>query len=180
MSSLLRKLGWLFSRRRKREELDEELRFHLQAERDERELAGESVANARRSARIEFGNVGLAREDAQAAWGWIAVEQCLQDLRYAVRTMRRTPAFTALAVLSLALGIGANTAIFSFADVMFLRALPVEDPGALVRMTWRMPQNEMHGTSGHATLYTTPMSASRPACSRIPHFSISRNTPICS
>jgi len=101
VSSFLRRLGWLFSRRRKREELDEELRFHLEAERDERELAGESAAQARRSARIDFGNVELAREDTQAAWGWIAIEQCLQDLRYALRMMRRTPAFTALAVLSL-------------------------------------------------------------------------------
>lgn len=156
MSSLLRKLGWLFSRRRKREELEEELHFHIDAERDEREQAGESAAEARRSARIDFGNVAVAREDARAAWGWIALEQCLQDLRYAVRTMRRTPAFTALAVLSLALGIGVNTAIFSFADVMLLRGLPVHDPGALVRMTWRTPKNEMHGMSRHASSFRDP------------------------
>src|SRR5438128_6388173 len=134
VTSFLRKLGWLFSRRRKREELDEELRFHLEAERDDREQAGESAGEAGRSARIDFGNVEVAREDARAAWGWIVIEQCLQDLRYAVRTMRRTPAFTALAVLSLALGIGVNTAIFSFADVMLLRVLPVHDPYGLVRM----------------------------------------------
>jgi predicted permease len=149
-------LGWLFSRRRKREELDEEIRFHLEAERDERELAGESAAEARRSARIDFGNPELAREDARAAWGWIAIEQCVQDLRYVARIMRRAPGFTALAVLSLALGIGANTAIFSFADAMLIRPLPVHDPDTLVRMTWRTPRNEMHGTSRHDSSFRDP------------------------
>src|SRR5207247_9639724 len=94
--------------------------------------------------------------DARAACGGIAIDQRLQDLRYAGRTMRRTPGFTALAVLSLALGIGVNTAIFSFADVMLLRGLPVHDPDALVRMTWRTPLNEMHGMSRHASSFRDP------------------------
>lgn len=156
MSSVLRRILWLFSRRRRQQELDEEIRFHLETERDEREQAGEPAAEARRQARIDFGNVALVREDTRAAWGWTAIEQLYQDLRYAARMMRRSPAFTALAVLSLALGIGVNTALFSFADVMLLRGLPVHDPRTLVRMTWRTPQNEMHGMSRHATSYRDP------------------------
>ena len=69
-------------------------------------------------------------------WGWIFWEQLPQDLRYTVRTMMANRAFTALAVLSLALGIGANTAIYSFMDAILLRALPVSDPESLVVLNW--------------------------------------------
>src|ERR1700751_2978772 len=69
-------------------------------------------------------------------WGWTFGEQLLQDLRYALRAMKNNRAFTALAVLSLALGIGANTAIFSFMDAILLRSLPVQDPGSLVVLNW--------------------------------------------
>src|SRR5215467_2306899 len=71
-------------------------------------------------------------------WGWTFGEQLLQDLRYAMRAMLKNRAFTALVVLSLALGIGANTAIFSFMDALLLRTLPVSDPHSLVLMQWRL------------------------------------------
>jgi putative ABC transport system permease protein len=80
----------------------------------------------------ELGNVTLAAEDARAAWSWILLEQLSNDVQYAFRTMRHSPGFTAIAVLSLALGIGANTAIFNLIDALMLRSLPVRNPQELV------------------------------------------------
>ncbi len=154
MNPLFRRLAWWLQRRRKETELEEELRFHLEEDAAEREDAGESAAFARRSARLDFGNPAVVREDARAAWGWSLVEQTAQDLRYAGRTMRRSPAFTLLAALSLALGIGANAAIFSFLDAVLLRPLPVRDPASLVRMTWRAAESEAHGISYHDSSFT--------------------------
>jgi macrolide transport system ATP-binding/permease protein len=120
MNELLRRLAYYFRRRRFEEELDEEMRHHA-------ELAG----------RPQFGNVTRWKEESRAMWGWKFVEQLMQDLRYAVRAMKNNRAFTALAALSLALGIGANTAIFSFMDAILLRSLPVKDPGSLAVLNWR-------------------------------------------
>jgi hypothetical protein len=86
----------------------------------------------------EPGNITRAAEDARAQWGWITPEQIYRDLQYALRAMRRSPAFTATAVLSLALGIGANTAIFSLVDALRLRRLPVRDPQELVQVQMRL------------------------------------------
>src|SRR4029450_7671042 len=85
----------------------------------------------------DLGNVTLLREDTRTLWTWTSFEQLAQDLRYAVRMMIRNRAFTALAALSLALGIGANTAIYSFMDSILLRSLPVSDPASLVVVKWR-------------------------------------------
>ena len=141
--SILRKLKWLLARRDKEAELREELEFHLSEE------AEDIGADA---ARRDLGNVALIQEDTRAAWGWIWLEQLLQDSRYAVRAMMHNRAFTALAVLSLALGIGANTAIYSFMDAILLRALPVQDPKSLVVLNWRVPGKVrgtvLHGGSG--------------------------------
>ena len=84
------------------------------------------------AARRQFGNVTLIKERSREVWGWTWIETLLQDLRYALRTMRRNPGFAAVAVLSLALGTGANTAIFSLLDTILLRSLPVRNPGELV------------------------------------------------
>ncbi len=81
------------------------------------------------AARRELGNLGAVQEETRAMWSWTLLEQLGQDLRYAARTMLRNPAFTILAALSLALGIGANTAIYSFMDALLMRSLPVADPG---------------------------------------------------
>ena len=145
MSTNFRKFLWLFERRRREKELADELAFHLEEE------AGERGYHA---ARRELGNIGLIKEDTRAAWGWIWIEQVLQDMRYAMRTMLKNPAFTALAALSLALGIGANTAIYSFMDAVIVRWLPVRDPQSLALLQWhsligRNDDSVVQSVSGH-------------------------------
>ena len=137
MSSVFRKLSWWLQRRRKEDELREELRFHLEEEAHEREAEGLSTIQAGWAARRDLGNVTLLREDTRTLWSWILLEQLAQDVRYGLRAMFKNRLFTALAALSLALGIGANTAIYSFMDSILLRSLPVADPASLVVVKWQ-------------------------------------------
>ncbi len=137
MIALFRKLTWWLQRRRREDELDEELRFHLDEEMDSRRADGLPEEEVRRIARRDLGNLTVVQEDARAVWTWTLLEQLAQDLRYALRTMVRNPMFTGLAALSLALGIGANTAIYSFMDAILLRSLPVSDPASLTVLKWR-------------------------------------------
>ena len=141
MSENLRKLLWLFTRRRREEELEEEIAFHLAEEAEERGY---------QAARRDLGNLGLIKEDTRQMWGWTWVDQVMQDLRYALRTMLKSPAFTVLAALSLALGIGANTAMFSFMDALMLRWLPVGDPEQLVTLNWHASISRMRGSVVHS------------------------------
>ena len=124
MKSFFRRLGWLARRSRKDAELREELQFHLEEETEQYQREGLAEEQARLAARRELGNLTLVQEDTRAMWGWTILEQFGQDLRYAFRTMNANRLFTLLAVLSLALGIGANTAIYSFMDAILLRSLP--------------------------------------------------------
>jgi len=96
---------------------------------------------ARQKARREFGNVALYRQDSREAWGWVRLETLMQDLRYAVRILRRNPGFTAVAVLSLAIGIGVNSAMFSLADALLLRPLSVSRPNEVVTVTGKTPSD---------------------------------------
>ena len=121
MTFLFRKMRWWLQRRRKEDELREELQFHLAAEIDERRAEGLSEREALSAARRDLGDVAIVHEDARAVWSWTLVEQLAQDIRYGVRGMVKNRMFTALAALSLALGIGANTAIYSFMDAIVLR-----------------------------------------------------------
>ncbi len=153
--TLFRKLSWWMQRRRREAELREELEFHLDEEAEARRADGLPSDQARSAARRDLGNVTLLREETRTLWTWTLLEQVAQDLRFALRTMRKNPAFTALAALSLALGIGANTAIYSFMDAILLRSLPVADPASLVVIGWRskpfdMTRNDfvMHGIDG--------------------------------
>jgi predicted permease len=152
MISFFRKLRWWIQRRDKEADLREELQFHLAEEASEREAAGLGKGEATCAARRELGNLTMVEEDTRAAWGWAIIEQLGQDLRYALRTMAASRVFTLLAVSSLALGIGANTAIYSFIDAILLRSLPVSDPQSLVVLNWHAkptgPDFVMHSMSG--------------------------------
>lgn len=130
------KLRWHADRRRREQELQEEIAFHLEAEAEENAANGLQSADARNAARRHLGNPALIAEDTRRVWGWTLLEQAAQDLRYALRTMRKSPGFTALAVLLMALGIGANTVVYSFMDSFLLRSLPVADPESLVVLNW--------------------------------------------
>src|SRR5436190_24209860 len=125
MNAFFRKLHWLTQRRQKEAELREELQFHLEEETEEREAHGLARDQARRAARRDLGNLTLVQENTRTVWTWTFWEQIAQDVRYAVRTMGANKTFSAQAILSLALGIGANTAIFSFMDAILMRSLPV-------------------------------------------------------
>jgi predicted permease len=137
MTSLVRKFTWWWQRRRKQEDLDEELQFHLASEADDRHADGLTEDQAKWAARRDLGNVTLLREETRTLWTWTLLEELAQDLRYAVRMMVKHRTFTVLAAVSLALGIGANTAIYSFMDAILLRSLPVPDPASLVVVKWR-------------------------------------------
>src|SRR5207247_8080740 len=113
---------------------------------------GLATDQARWAARRDLGNLTFVQESTRAMWTWTFLEQLLQDLRYALRTMINNRAFTALAALSLALGIGANAAIYSFMDSILLRSLPVSNPESLVVLNWhnKVPSRGtvVHGSSG--------------------------------
>jgi putative ABC transport system permease protein len=125
-------------------DLDREIRAHLEAEADDQQdlHANLTRAAARDAAQRAFGSITFAKESVRDAWGWTRVEQILQDVRFAVRTLRRSPAFTLVAVLSLALGIGANTTIFTFLNAIVLRPLPYPDPDRVIFVQERVLAND--------------------------------------
>ncbi|HYT76322.1 MAG TPA: ABC transporter permease [Vicinamibacterales bacterium] len=156
MTSFFRKFTWWRQRRRREDELCEELQFHMAEEAGERQADGLSEDEARSAARRDLGNVLVLREDTRTLWSWILLEQLAQDIRYGLRTMIANKTFSAMAILSLALGIGANTAIFSVMDSILLRSLPVPDPQSLVILSWHTPQRDMHGTNRHDNSFMDP------------------------
>ena len=130
----MRKLANLLRRNRSRmeQDLDRELRYHLDRRVQDLVSSGLSDSEARRKAAIEIGGLAQVQEEVRDTWFWSWLHELARDVRYASRTLLGSPGFTVTAILSLALGIGANTAIFSILHALVLRSLPVADPQKLV------------------------------------------------
>jgi putative ABC transport system permease protein len=123
-----------FRKRDRDKELNEEIEGHLTLAAREEMESGKGRNAAQSAARRELGNEGRVRELTREMWGWRWLENLAQDIRYGLRILRRSPGVTAVAILSLALGIGANTAIFSLLNAVVLRMLPVQEPERLIRV----------------------------------------------
>jgi putative ABC transport system permease protein len=152
LSDLLYRLRALFRRSAVEAELDEELRAHFEHEVEKRIQSGLTREEAERRTRLEFGGLDQVKEECREARGVNLVETAFQDIRFAVRLLRKTPVISSIALLSLALGIGANTAIFSLVDSVLLRMLPVQKPEQLVQVKFHSPKAaNLRGT------YTNPI-----------------------
>jgi len=134
-----RRLRALFHRSRVERDVDEEMRLHMALRQERLEQGPLSSADAATAARRAFGNPLRLREEAMDAWGWRWLEQLGQDVRFAVRTLARQPAFALAAIGTLALGIGANAAVFSVVSGVVLRPLPFAEPDRLVQLTGTSP-----------------------------------------
>jgi predicted permease len=123
-------------RKRMMDELEQDIRAHIEMETQDNIARGLPPEEARYAAIRKFGNVTRVQEEAHEVWSFLWLEQLWQDVLFGLRMLRKAPAFTTVAALTLAFGIGANTAIFSLIDAVMLRSLPVETPAQLVLLKW--------------------------------------------
>jgi hypothetical protein len=129
----------MFRPKRSEEDIAEEIRAHLDLEADDLRQEGLSPDEARWRARRQFGNVRAAQEHFYSKDRWIGLDNIRRDLRFGLRGLRQSPGFALTAVLTLALGVGANTAVFSVMNAVLLRSLPVADPSRLVYLRTSNP-----------------------------------------
>src|ERR1700735_1894916 len=141
-----------WNRKRRDHELNEEIQAHLTLSTREEIESGQSRKDAHLAARREFGNENLARETTRDMWAWRWLGDLFQDVRYGLRLLGKNPGFTAVCILTLALGIGANTAIFSLVDTVMLKMLPVQKPEQLMVVGSISP-----GDSAPNSYFTNPL-----------------------
>jgi predicted permease len=162
----LSRFAAIFNRNKRDRELADELESHLDLHTDDNLRRGLTAEEARREALVRLGGIEQTKEIYRDRRSLPMIETLLQDLRYGARMLRKNPGFTAVAVLTLALGIGANTAIFTFIDAIMLHAVPVHDPAHLFVFGWTAhAQPGYHGYSSHGGCFATKSDSAPSGCS---------------
>src|SRR4051812_6473385 len=151
ISSVRLRLKSLKQQRKLDRDLREEMAFHLAMREQKLRSRGMETKDAYHEARRAFGNVVRAEEDVRMIWKFVWLEHLGEDIRYATRSLRKSPVLACVVVLSLALGTGANTAIFSLINALVLRPLPVQNPQELVQVKWERE------TGGPSPIFTNPL-----------------------
>ena len=147
LTDLIYRLRALFRKQRVEQEMQDELQYHLEREAEKYRASGASAEVAMRRARIALGGMEQARQQCRESRGTRLLEDLIQDLRFAARQLRNSPAFTATAIAVFALGIGASTTIFAFFDAALVKPLPYRDPARLVALFERIPVGDRYHLS---------------------------------
>ena len=141
----------MFKQKRSAEDFSEELQAHIELEAEELRREGMSEEDARQQARRKFGSVRREQERFYMQGRWVWLDKCLRDLKHAFRSLLASPGFTVTVVVTLALGVGANTAVFSVMHAVLLRTLPVQDPNQLVYLWTTSPPHGTGTVNAHET-----------------------------